>query len=304
MLETPVAFFIFNRPDLTARVFEAIAQQQPQRLLVVADGPRNEAERELCERARAVIQVDWDCELEMNYADENLGCKKRVSSGLDWVFSRAEAAIILEDDCLPSPDFFGFCAEMLERYRDDERVMHINGTSFVPLTDANVDYGFSKYVHVWGWASWSRAWKHYDVTAARWPAEKRRILAACADAQERRYWDQSFGAVFRGQLDTWDYQWSLACLLESGLAVVPRVNLISNLGFRADATHTKTTSIMADKAAQSLSVRNHPASVERDEIADASERTFAMPTQPSWRFYVSRVARFVRRTTGMKGSNR
>lgn len=298
MLETPVAFFIFNRPDLTARVFESIAAQQPRRLLVVADGPRNEAERALCEQTRAVIQVDWDCEVETNYADENRGCKMRVSSGLDWVFSRAEAAIILEDDCLPSPDFFAFCSEMLERYRDDERVMHISGNNFVPLSVASVDYAFSRYIHIWGWASWRRAWQHYDVSIAAWPAARKNILASFSDAGEARYWDMSLDIVFRGRLDTWDYQWGLACWLASGLAIVPRVNLISNLGFRGDATHTHENSPFAALPTHSLRIKSHPASVARDQQADERERALIIPSPSLLRLFVRRVANVARRILG------
>ena len=297
-LQTPVALLIFNRPDLTARVFAAIAAQKPRRLLVVADGPRNEAERELCEQTRAVIDVDWECEVERLYSHGNLGCKLRVSSGLDWVFERAPEAIILEDDCLPSPDFFGFCAEMLERYRDDERVMHISGDCFVPLSDGKADYGFSRYVHVWGWATWRRAWQHYDVKAARWATVRADILALCADKNEARYWNTAFESVFLGELDTWDYQWALACWIQDGLAVVPRVNLVSNLGFRADATHTTTNSKLAALPAQSFRVVNHPAQVERDELADARERKLLIPSQSSALRLARRVLGRVRRRGG------
>src|SRR4051812_24867462 len=138
---------VFNRPDLTERVFQAIRAARPKRLLVVADGPRNDAERERCDATRAVIKVDWDCELETNYSDANLGCKRRVGSGISWVFERCEDAIILEDDTLPSPSFFPFCQELLRRYRDDERVMCICGMNLVPEPKARgpETYYFSRY---------------------------------------------------------------------------------------------------------------------------------------------------------------
>lgn len=281
MLETPVAFLIFNRPDLTARVFEAIAARKPSRLLVVADGPRNESKAKLCAQARAVVErVDWDCQVEKNFSEVNLGCGARVSSGLDWVFERAEAAIILEDDCLPSPSFFAFCAEMLERYRDDERVMHVSGDNFAPLSDGSADYGFSRYVHVWGWATWRRAWRHYDAKAACWPAVREAVLASCADATEKSYWDAAFGGVFRGEINTWDFQWALACWVQSGLAIVPRVNLVTNLGFRADATHTGADSALANLPAGELQVERHPRFVMRAACADQRERKLLMPALP------------------------
>ena len=115
-LNTPVAFLIFNRPHTTQRVFAEIAKARPPKLLVVADGPRNDrpGEAELCAQTRAIIdQVDWDCEVLTHYADKNMGCKKRIASGIDWVFTQVEEAIILEDDCLPEASFFQFCEENL-----------------------------------------------------------------------------------------------------------------------------------------------------------------------------------------------
>ncbi|MEN2383889.1 MAG: hypothetical protein KA716_33360 [Gloeotrichia echinulata DEX184] len=152
-LSTPIGFFIFNRPDLTAQVFEAIRQTKPHKLLVVADGPRFPEEEEKCLKTREVIKsVDWDCEVLTNFSEINLGCKYRVYSGLDWVFSQVEEAIILEDDCLPTPSFFYFCQTLLQRYRDDERVMHISGNNFqFGQSRTPYSYYFSKYNHIWGW---------------------------------------------------------------------------------------------------------------------------------------------------------
>jgi hypothetical protein len=159
-VNTPIAFFIFNRPDTTARVFEAIRQAQPSKLLVVADGPRSTrpGEAEKCAATRAIIdQVDWECEVLTNYSDVNLGCRHRVSSGLDWVFEQVEEAIILEDDCLPHPTFFRFCEELLEWYRHDHRIVAISGDNFQNgHQSGEFSYYFSRYVHIWGWATWRR----------------------------------------------------------------------------------------------------------------------------------------------------
>ena len=166
-LSTPVAFIIFNRPDTTARVFAEIAKARPPKLLVVGDGPRanRDGEADRVAEARAIIKnVDWPCEVLTNFSTPNLGCKKRVSSGIDWIFEQVEEAIILEDDCLPDPSFFQFCEEMLARYRHDDRIAMISGDNFlfgqVPVPES---YYFSRYCHIWGWASWRRAWKDYDV---------------------------------------------------------------------------------------------------------------------------------------------
>ena len=162
-LSTPVAFIIFNRPDTTEIVFETIRQAKPSKLLVVADGPRTDrsGEVEKCTATRAVIErVDWECEVITNYSDVNLGCKRRVSGGIDWIFSQVEEAIILEDDCLPAPSFFQFCQTMLERYRYDDRISMIGGSNYQQENSRTSDsYFFTKYAHIWGWATWRRAWK-------------------------------------------------------------------------------------------------------------------------------------------------
>lgn len=276
-LTTAVALLIFNRPETTAQVFAAIRAARPTTLLVVADGPRPEraGEAERCAAARAVVeQVDWPCEVLRNYADVNLGCRRRVSSGLDWVFETVDEAIILEDDCVPHPTFFRFCAELLERYRDDERVMHIGGLNLQVDRAAiagQASYYFSRYNHVWGWASWRRAWRHYDVRMSRWPAMRdahwlRRVLN---DTAAERFWADFFQAVFDQALDTWDVQWTLACWLADGLSILPAVNLIKNIGFGADATHTRGKWMGVSLETEPLSFPlQHPSEVRRNACAD------------------------------------
>ena len=212
-LSTPVALIIFNRPDLTEIVFEAIRQAKPQKLLVVADGPRSPEEAEKCDRTRAIIdRVDWDCQVLTNFSDTNLGSKYRISSGLDWVFSQVEEAIILEDDCLPSPSFFYFCQELLEKYRDDDRIMHIGGTNIqFGQSRTPYSYYFSKYAQIWGWASWRRAWQNYDVEIANWKEFKSSeiIKSVHTNPYEQRYWFDILERVYKKSLNTcWDYQWN------------------------------------------------------------------------------------------------
>lgn len=245
MLKTPVAFLIFNRPDLTNIVFDAIAQAKPKKLLVVADGPRFPEEAEKCREARAVIErIDWDCEVSTNFSDINLGCKHRVSSGLNWVFSQVEEAIILEDDCLPAESFFYFCQTLLDHYQDDERIMHISGNNFqFGHSRTEYSYYFSKYPHIWGWASWRRAWKHYDVHIKNWSEYKGLDMLSyvCENLCEQQYWIDIFNRVFNGAIDTWDYQWVYACWCQNGLAILPDSNLVSNIGFGVDGTHTSNS---------------------------------------------------------------
>jgi hypothetical protein len=241
-LNTPVALMMFNRPDLTAQVFEAIRAARPKRLLVVADGPRNDAERVRCLETRAVIKVDWPCDLETNYSEQNLGCKRRVGTGISWVFEQCEDAIILEDDTLPSPSFFPYCQTLLERYRDDERVMCISGMNLVrdPRPRGSETYHFSRYGATNGWATWRRAWCHWDIDMKAWPAFKRsgRIKDLFQDRVEQWFWTLLFDEQYQGRINTWDYQWLFARLAQGGLTATPIVNMVANLGFRADGTHT------------------------------------------------------------------
>lgn len=244
-LETPVAFIIFNRPETTARVFAEIAKAKPPKLLVVGDGARinREGEEAKVTATRAIIDsVDWPCEVLTNYSEINLGCKRRVSSGLDWVFDQVPEAIILEDDCLPHPSFFRFCEEMLTRYRTDQRISHINGNNFQFGNRISDDsYYFSSFVHVWGWASWRDRWQNdYDVSMKCWPRirDEGRVEDWTANPSLQKYLKAVFDQTYSGKVDTWDYQWSFAARINGRLTVVPNVNLITNIGFGKDATHT------------------------------------------------------------------
>jgi hypothetical protein len=243
-LTTPVAFLIFNRPDTTARVFEAIRQAKPPKLLVVADGPRPDRpdDIEKCKATRAIIDgVDWDCEVLTDYSDVNLGCKNRVSSGLDWVFDTFEKAIILEDDCLPEPSFFRFCQELLEHYQNDERITSIVGCNFqFGRRRTKYSYYFSQINLIWGWATWRRAWHYYDSDISLWREVKQDNLLKyiLRDPQEVKYWTKIFQRTYDEDINSWGYRWILSCFLQHGLAVTPNRNLVSNVGFGVNATHT------------------------------------------------------------------
>jgi hypothetical protein len=248
-LHTPIAFIIFNRPDLTERVFTEIAKAKPTKLFVIADGPRPDrpCEAEKCAAARAIIdRVDWECEVLKNYSDVNLGCGRRPATGISWVFEHVDRAIILEDDCVPHPTFFRFCEELLERYHDNERVMMIGGTTvlFVPKRTP-YSYHFSRLPTCFGgWATWRRSWQHYDIEMKLWPAlrETSWLPDILGDPIAIEFWQKIFDKAYagRGNVDYWDYQWTFACWAQSSLAVLANTNLISNIGFREDATHTKS----------------------------------------------------------------
>ena len=243
-LTTPVAFFIFNRPDTTRRVFETIRNAKPQKLLVIADGPRAAYpdDGEKCAATRTIVEnIDWDCEVIKNYSDVNLGCKTRMSQGMDWVFNAVNEAIILEHDTLPHPTFFRFCQELLDTYREQEEIMMISGCNFQLGRPFRHSFYFSRYVHCWGWATWKRAWQHYDVKMTRWPEVRNSgWLTALLENSPRgaQYWQRVFDLTYLGYVNTWDYQWVFACWLQNGFTILPSVNLVSNIGFGKDATHT------------------------------------------------------------------
>jgi hypothetical protein len=283
-VHTPVAFLIFNRPDTTLKVFKEIEKAKPSKLLIVADGPRasKPGEAEKCAATRAIIeQISWDCEVITNYSEINLGCKKRISSGLDWIFNTVEEAIILEDDCLPHPTFFRYCQELLAYYRDDKRVMHISGDNFQFGNKRTKDsYYFSHYSHVWGWASWRRAWQNYDVEMKLWPTIKddNWLTDILKDKESILYWENIFQSAYEGKIDTWDYQWLFACWLQSGLSILPNVNLVSNIGFGIEATHTIGKSELANIPAEAMDFPlQRPLFTLRNTQADAvtSKRQFA-----------------------------
>jgi hypothetical protein len=273
---TPVAFIIFNRPEATRRVLGEIRKARPKQLFVIADAPRPDRGEDIakCAATRAVIdEIDWDCEVFKNYATENLGCGLRPATGLDWVFEQVETAIILEDDCLPHPTFFPYCTELLERYRDEPRIMHISGNNFqFGRQRGNYSYFFTRYTHHWGWATWRRAWQYFDYDINKW-SELRSTdwLADLLDTPAAiAYWQQIFDEVYRGdKLHIWDYQWTFTCWLQGGLSISPQVDLVSNIGFNREGTHTIRGNEFANLPLKSIAFPlQHPPEIIRDRAAD------------------------------------
>jgi hypothetical protein len=274
-MRSPILFVVFNRPDVTSQVFDAIRLARPPRLYIAADGPRKDrvGEAERCRAVQEIVsKVDWSCEVKKLIREKNLGCKKAVSSAIDWFFSQEPEGIILEDDCLPHPDFFTYCDELLERYRNDERVGMISGCNFQNGTKQSEDsYYFSRFYHIWGWASWARAWKNYDVNISRWPKLKKDawLIALGFDGSEKRHWEKAFDRVYAGEIDTWDHQWTFASWLSQMLSITPAVNLVSNIGFGAEATHTTGKSIFSNMQKDAIQFPlKHPIAVIRNSYAD------------------------------------
>lgn len=272
----PIVFIVFNRPEVTLRTFTQIAKLKPSKLLLIGDGPRRNVsgEMEKVLETRAIVgQVDWDCEVLTNFSEENLGCKHRVASGLDWAFELVEEAIILEDDCFPTPSFFLFCQEMLEKYRNQPEVGMISGINFQKgISRGDGDYYFSKYMHIWGWATWSSRWRSfYDVDMKSWPTFKSstEFLRISGNLANKNFWERIFEKVYRGKIDTWDYQWLFANWLHRRLSIIPNINLISNIGFGQGATHTKVESALSNLPAHEIFFPlKHPDLIEVNVLAD------------------------------------
>ncbi len=244
---TPILYLVFNRPESTKLVIERIREIQPAFLYIAADGPRKDKPHDIekCAEVKSLLakEVDWPCEVKSLFRDANLGCRKAVSEGLDWFFENEEMGIILEDDVLPDASFFPFSAQLLDKYKEDYRIFSISGTNYnLPNIAKDYSYFFSKYVSIWGWASWADRWKLYKATekvmgeVIDTKDSLRPIFQSNHEVDQR---NEIFKKLHGGNIDTWDYVWSLANYIHNGLTIIPRNNLVRNIGFDADATHTK-----------------------------------------------------------------
>ncbi len=274
-LQTPVLLLIFNRPETTERVFQEIRKARPPHLFISADGPRPEVagDRERCLAAREIAsRVDWDCQVHTNFRDRNWGCKQAVGSGITWFFEHVPEGIVLEDDTLPHPSFFRFCQELLHHYRHDERVMMISGDNFqCGRRRTAYSYYFSRHTHIWGWASWRRAWHHYDGDMRLWPEmQQGGWLKEHLPRRAAGLWTKIFNLTYRGEINTWDFQWTFACWVQHGLVILPQVNLVSNIGFAGDPTHSQGNYRLADMAVAPMGFPLvHPPYLLADRRADS-----------------------------------
>ena len=244
-LRTPVLFIAFNRYDTARAVLEAIRQAKPPRLYFACDGPRNPEERERCEQVRSLTSlVDWECELHTRFSDVNLGVKMGESIAMDWFWEHEEEGIVLEDDTMPAQSFFWYCQELLERYRHDERVWCIMGNNLMTEWQVQGDdsYYFSAhgYGAYWGWAGWRRVWRKYDVDMKEWPAvrDSGLLMGQFLSRGEMKEAYKLFEATHAGLIRSWDYQMDFLRILDRGVTCIPNINLIRNIGFGADGTHT------------------------------------------------------------------
>lgn len=276
MFSTPILFLIFNRPDTTEKVFNEIRKQKPKYLFVAADGPRVDKpdDAEKCRKSRELVMngIDWDCKFKTLFREKNLGCGLAVSSAITWFFEQVEEGIILEDDTLPDLSFFQFCKNLLEKYRHEDRIKMISGNNFQRgKWRGDGSYYFSKITHSWGWATWKRAWREYDFDLS---SIDDRIFEDILKkniefAPFHDYWRNVYYQLRNGSYDTWDYQFLFSMWLYNGICIVPNKNLVTNIGFGNNATHTINTE---DQAAslplEQLDKIQHPVSIEIDKRAE------------------------------------
>lgn len=292
-VQNPILLICFNRPGTTVEVLRAVSEARPNQLYVFCDGPRegNAEDNANVSAVRALFSsIDWDCQLNTLFLDRNLGCGKGVSTAIEWFFDNAERGIILEDDCVPNIDFFKFCDFALEKYNDDDRVFAITGQNFLDAEIGPGSYYFSRYCHVWGWATWRRAWDHYDYHCSDWPDWKNtpRWKDLWPKRHQRHYWEKIFDLNYRKHFDTWDYAWFWACLKNRAYTVTPNVNLVSNIGFGSNATHTKTFDPrFGNRATSEIEKLVLVDDVEVSDLAD--DHTFERCFQSRWDRYPLKI---------------
>ena len=273
--DVPILLIVFNRPGTTARVFNRIREIKPQQLFVAADGPREgkDGEKEKCESVRNIIikNIDWPCEVKTLFRDKNLGCGVGPSEAITWFFEHVEEGIILEDDIVPSFSFFEFTKELLGLYRNEESVWHIGGNSYNPYPLKN-EYYFSAYPHVWGWATWRRAWKHYRFTIDDIDQQVlfKNIDHLFLSEAEKKYWQRTFVKYLNMKdQSVWDYQWTFRLWYNRKFAILPRLNLINNIGFEENATHTTDkNSWLGNLTAHEIEIPTQKMPVKQNKKAD------------------------------------
>jgi hypothetical protein len=243
--KTPILFLIFNRPKLTKQVFAEIKKIKPKQLYIAADGPRKNKlnDKEKCKETRKIINdISWNCEIKTFFREENLGCEKAVSSAITWFFKNVEQGIILEDDVLPDQSFFFFCQKLLSKYKNNKKVFNISGHLYEnKIKNLKESYYFSKYFDCWGWATWADRWNiYFDPKMSNFPLFlKNRNKNIFNLRIIEKNWVNFFKKTYNNEIDGWSQIWIFNCLYNQGITCLPEVNLIKNVGFGGDATHTK-----------------------------------------------------------------
>ncbi|MEE9372685.1 MAG: hypothetical protein V3V00_06490 [Saprospiraceae bacterium] len=285
-LETPVLFLVFNRPHTTSKVFKQIQKVQPKKLFIAADGPREDYPDDIikCVEARSVLnKIDWECEVKTLFRDENLGCGRAVSEGITWFFENVEEGIILEDDCVPDLSFFRFCEKLLDRYRGNKDIMHIGANNYqYGRKIENVSYYYSRYAHVWGWATWRRAWRNFDFNILKKDSNK---------SSETLLARSLVNDIILRQVDTWDVQWMYSIQRNKGLAITPKISLVKNIGFNS-GTHFNNEVPLFYKNVKFGSINDiiyHKGPIVADKVADLFTKKVLYPQS----FYEKMVSRII-----------
>lgn len=275
----PVLLVVFNRPKATKVTLDAIRQVKPTKLYVAADGPRkNKAgEAEVCKEVRDLVLngVDWDCEVKTLFREENVGCGRGVSEAVTWLFDNEETGIIIEDDCVATKSFFYFCRDLLDYYKDNEKIMHIGGNNFQNgKKRGNASYYFSAYSHNWGWATWRNRWKKFDFNLDHLEdfEQSNRIYNISNRDEVRTFWIYQLQTNKKEnkKVDIWDQQWLFSIWNANGVAVIPNENLVTNIGDGSDATHSfdKSSHLINIPAYEIKFPLKHPKSLDINREAD------------------------------------
>ena len=303
MFSTPILLIVYNRPDYTIKLLEAIKAIKPTAIYIAADGPKNEADKILIDKTRAVFNaIDWQCTLKTYYREQNEGCGVGVSNGIDWFFSQVEYGIILEDDCIPAPSFFSFTEHLLIKYKENETVMMIGGSSWLDVHfKYQDDYFFTNLTSIWGWATWKRAWQKYQFTITPdmiKQANEKKVWNEFSNKQIKEFRVKLLQATFDKKVDTWDIQWSFCMSLNKGIAILPIKNQITNIGVYG--TNYKTETQLTNLNTDTIDVANlkHPTNIAVDKKMDIlyqnlEAKKFLSINEPLYRYYFNKTKFYI-----------
>lgn len=245
-MKIPVVVIIFNRPDKTKILYESLKKYKPSKLLIISDGPRSNFANEkgkVVQSRKIFEKIEWECEILFNNSETNLGCRERIISGLNWVFSKVEKAIILEDDCIPTTEFFTYMEILLDRYQDRKKISSICGTNFLSDSyEVKDSYLYSKYCNVWGWGTWKDRWFKIDsqLKGLGKIKKKKFLIKYLGSFRAYLYWHWLLDRVDRKKIDSWAYIWNFTNFIEEKISIIPSTNLLTNIGIGKDSNHTQS----------------------------------------------------------------
>jgi hypothetical protein len=306
MYDIPILLIIYNRSQEYLPQVTVLRKIQPKEIYIYADGPKNtEVDKRMCDNARATLLnlIDWECNIATYFKENNSGCGKGPYEAISWFFSQIDAGIILEDDCIPSISFFHFCKELLIKYKNDTRVWQISGTNRLGKYEDESDYSylFSNYPSEWGWATWKRAWINYDYKISLWKDQS--VRRNLSQIYYKSTWRTKLFSIFEEtyanneNISWWDYQWLFTKNINSGLSIVPKINLVSNIGTGDNATHTTDAGnkFMNLEALELPDKLIHPNNIIADYVYDSRILDEHFPLQKSNSRFVRRIKRWIKK---------